>query len=65
MAGKNKIGALSNLGQLRKLDVLDLHSNEIKVIEGLENLADLRVLNLAGDCALWWIKIVWDMVVCS
>ena len=48
MAGKNKIGALSNLTQLRKLDVLDLHSNEIKVIEGLDNLADLRVLNLAG-----------------
>lgn len=48
MAGKNKIGVLSNLTQLRKLDVLDLHSNEIKVIEGLDNLADLRVLNLAG-----------------
>ena len=53
MAGKNKIGVLSNLTQLRKLDVLDLHSNEIKVIEGLDNLADLRVLNLAGTHALF------------
>ena len=53
MAGKNKIGVLSNLTQLRKLDVLDLHSNEIKVIEGLDNLADLRVLNLAGTYVLY------------
>lgn len=52
MAGKNKISTVSNLSALRKLDVLDLHSNEIRVIEGLDGLADLRVLNLAGKTLL-------------
>ena len=40
---------ISNLGSLRKLDVLDLHSNSIQGIEGLSSLQDLRVLNLAGN----------------
>jgi Leucine-rich repeat (LRR) protein len=30
--------------------VLDLHSNEITAIQGLDGLQDLRVLNLAGNC---------------
>lgn len=41
---------ISNLGRLRKLDVLDLHSNAIQDMEGLDSLQDLRVLNLAGNC---------------
>jgi Leucine-rich repeat (LRR) protein len=49
MAGKNRITSISNLTSLRKLDVLDLHSNDIKVTDGLEGLNDLRVLNLAGN----------------
>ena len=49
MAGKNRITAISNLTQLRKLDVLDLHSNAITKIDGLNGLSDLRVLNLAGN----------------
>jgi leucine-rich repeat-containing protein 49 len=48
MAGKNKISEINNLEQCKKLDVLDLHSNEISEIKGLDGLADLRVLNLAG-----------------
>ena len=48
MAGKNRITAISNLTNLKKMDVLDLHSNDIRTIEGLENLSELRVLNLAG-----------------
>ena len=48
MAGKNRISHISNLGHLKKLDVLDLHSNGITEIQGLENLGELRVLNLAG-----------------
>lgn len=40
---------ISNLESLYKLDVLDLHSNEIQVIEGLQSLQELRVLNLAGN----------------
>ena len=49
MAGKNRISQISNLTQLRKLDVLDLHSNEITEIKGLESQTELRVLNLAGN----------------
>lgn len=41
---------ISNLDRLRKLDVLDLHSNVIQEMEGLGSLQDLRVLNLAGNC---------------
>ena len=49
MAGKNSITEISNLKYLKKLDVLDLHSNEITEIQGLESLTELRVLNLAGN----------------
>ena len=49
MIGKNRISEITNLAHLRKLDVLDLHSNDIGEISGLENLTDLRVLNLAGN----------------
>lgn len=49
MAGKNSISEISNLNYLKKLDVLDLHSNEITEIQGLESLTELRVLNLAGN----------------
>lgn len=42
-------GKISNLESLRKLDVLDLHSNTIREIGGLETLQQLRVLNLAGN----------------
>lgn len=48
MAGKNRISQISNLGHLKKLDVLDLHSNGITEIKGLESQTELRVLNLAG-----------------
>lgn len=37
------------MASLRKLDVLDLHSNAIQAMEGLESLQELRVLNLAGN----------------
>lgn len=40
---------ISNLESLRKLDVLDLHSNTIREIGGLATLQHLRVLNLAGN----------------
>lgn len=49
MAGKNRISNISNLTQLKKLDVLDLHSNCISEITGLHTLTELRVLNLAGN----------------
>lgn len=49
MIGKNRISTISNLSYLKKLDVLDLHSNDIGEINGLDGLADLRVLNLAGN----------------
>ena len=40
---------ISNLESLRKLDVLDLHSNDIRDMEGFDALQELRVLNLAGN----------------
>ena len=49
MAGKNYISEIINLNYLKKLDVLDLHSNKISEIQGLESLTELRVLNLAGN----------------
>ena len=49
MAGKNSITEISSLNYSKKLDVLDLHSNEITEIQGLESLTELRVLNLAGN----------------
>jgi leucine-rich repeat-containing protein 49 len=35
MAGKNRLTSITNLTTLKKLDVLDLHSNEIKNISGV------------------------------
>ena len=32
-----------------KLDVLDLHGNQILCVENLNHLSELRVLNLAGN----------------
>jgi len=37
------------LENLTKLDVLDLHGNQIRDIENLGHLSELRVLNLAGN----------------
>ena len=34
---------------LLNLEVLDLHSNKIKVIEGLNKLLNLKILNLANN----------------
>lgn len=52
-------GQITNLETLWKLDVLDLHSNIIRDMEGLDSLQELRVLNLAGNrvrcdvCSTW------------
>ena len=46
MLGKNNIHIIENLEPLRKLDVLDLHSNKITKIQRLSHLIELRVLNL-------------------
>lgn len=32
-----------------KIEVLDLHGNQIQVVSGLSKLKDLKVLNLAGN----------------
>jgi hypothetical protein len=37
------------LEALVQLDVLDLHSNQVRLMENLSHLRDLRVLNLAGN----------------
>ncbi len=37
------------MDSLTKLDVLDLHGNQISYIENLNHLSELRVLNLAGN----------------
>ncbi len=34
---------------MTKLDVLDLHGNQIEKVENLGHLEELRVLNLAGN----------------
>jgi leucine-rich repeat-containing protein 49 len=50
MLGKNQISKIEGLDNLKRLDVLDLHSNSIQVIENIGHLLpDLRVLNLAGN----------------
>lgn len=40
---------ISKLECVTQLDVLDLHSNDISVLEGVSHLSVLRVLNLAGN----------------
>ncbi|OWZ08480.1 Outer Dynein Arm Light Chain 1 [Phytophthora megakarya] len=49
MMGKNRLRTIENLECLKKLDVLDLHSNEIEQMENLNELKELRVLNLGGN----------------
>ena len=44
-----RIRQVTGLESLVKLDVLDLHGNQISVIENLNHLTELRVLNLAGN----------------
>ncbi|XP_052340286.1 leucine-rich repeat-containing protein 49 [Oncorhynchus keta] len=46
-AGIQRICSLDNL---TKLDILDLHGNQISQIGNLSHLSELRVLNLAGNC---------------
>ncbi|EEY65583.1 Outer Dynein Arm Light Chain 1 [Phytophthora infestans T30-4] len=49
MMGKNRLRTIENLDCLKKLDVLDLHSNEIEQMQNLNELKELRVLNLGGN----------------
>jgi len=49
MCGKNSIKTISNLSTLIKLDVLDLHSNKIEVVEGLDQLRELRFGKMKSD----------------
>ncbi|KAM9063565.1 leucine-rich repeat-containing protein 49 isoform 5-T5 [Sarcophilus harrisii] len=44
-----RIKKISNLDNLKSLDVLDLHGNQISKIENVSHLCDLRVLNLARN----------------
>ena len=41
MLGKNRLSRIEGLEALPKLDVLDLHCNRIRTIEGLSHLAEL------------------------
>ena len=50
MLGRNRIRSIgAGLARLTRLDVLDLHNNEIASTSGLNSLASLRILNLAGN----------------
>ena len=50
MLGRNRIRSIgAGLARLQRLDVLDLHNNEIASTSGLNSLASLRILNLAGN----------------
>ena len=44
-----RIRKIEGLDNLTKIEVLDLHGNEIQEVNGLSKLAMLRVLNLAGN----------------
>ncbi|KAM4035815.1 leucine-rich repeat-containing protein 49 isoform 3-T3 [Anomaloglossus baeobatrachus] len=44
-----RIQKISNLENLKSLDVLDLHGNQISNIENIGHLGELRVLNLARN----------------
>ncbi|XP_055755870.1 leucine-rich repeat-containing protein 49-like isoform X2 [Salvelinus fontinalis] len=46
----DRIQRICSLDNLTKLDVLDLHGNQISQIGNLSHLSELRVLNLAGNC---------------
>lgn len=43
------IKKIEGLEQLSKIEVLDLHGNQINQVGNLSNLSDLKVLNLAGN----------------
>lgn len=45
----SRIRRIEGLENLTKLDVLDLHGNQIKEVTRLDHLSELRVLNLAGN----------------
>ena len=49
MLGKNRLSRIEGLEALPKLDVLDLHCNRIRTIEGLSHLAEL--VRLKGSVA--------------
>lgn len=40
---------MEGLKSLLKLEVLDLHGNQLTQVGGLTNLSELKVLNLAGN----------------
>lgn len=40
---------MEGLKYLQKLEVLDLHGNQITQVAGLSTLSELKVLNLAGN----------------
>ena len=44
-----RIQQITGLESLVKLDVLDLHGNQITTVQNLNHLTELRVLNLAGN----------------
>jgi len=43
----NRIKKVENLGAASKLEELDMYGNSVKVVEGIEHLAALRVLDLS------------------
>jgi len=47
--GKNKIGRLENLGNLRRLRVLSIQSNRLTRLEGLDDLENLEELYLSHN----------------
>ena len=49
MLGKNYIQEVCGLRDMAKLDVLDIHANRLRSVEGIAHLDSLRVLNLAGN----------------
>lgn len=40
---------IEGLQTLTKMEVLDLHGNQIQTVSGLSTLTELKVLNLAGN----------------
>ncbi len=47
--GINDIKEITNLGDLKTVKLLDLHNNNITVINGLEKLCSLQILYLQGN----------------
>ncbi|ENN70784.1 hypothetical protein YQE_12449, partial [Dendroctonus ponderosae] len=47
--GESRIKRIEGLECLKRLEVLDLHGNQILQIVGLTSLSELKVLNLAGN----------------